>query len=255
MMPTLVAPLALSVLLTAPAAADEPDPAGPQVQRMAAFDHEPFGRIVAAVVVGERVDYAAVARSHRPALRAYLDRIAAFDPKVLPDADRLTLYLNLYNATMIDVVVSKLARDPKWTPAADEWGVFGEDVVRVGGRTFSLNHLENEVIRKEFDEPRIHVALVCAAVSCPPLIDAAYAPATLTTTLEENMRRFLNDPDRNRVDHRAKSLKLSQIFEWYADDFGGREKLARYADRYLDGDVSGYEVEFLPYDWALNGAE
>jgi len=261
MMPTLVSfvcflcswlalSFAGSVMVSDEPTADDPPV---RIQRMAAFDHTPFDRILADVVRDERVDYAALRKSHRPELQAYLDRLAAFDPAVVPNDDRLALYLNLYNASMLATAVARLDKDPKWTPAANDWGVFDDKTVRIGGRSISLNQLENEIIRKEFDEPRIHVALVCAAASCPPLIGAAYAPAGLADTLEENMRRFVNDPARNRVDHRAKMLSLSQIFEWYADDFGGRERLASYVGRYVAGEVAGYSVEFLEYDWALNG--
>lgn len=232
--------------------ADEEDE--PVVQRMVAFDHAPFDAILRATVRDERVDYAAVRAEHIGALRDYLDRLAAFDPQLVPPRDRLALYVNLYNATMIAEVVERLATDEAWTAAADEFAVFGQPLVRIGGGRMSLNELENDVVRKEFDDPRIHVALVCGAVSCPPLLQRAYVPADLDETLEENMRRFLTDGRRNRIDREAKRLELSKIFEWYADDFGGAEKVAEYVDRWVEGDVGRFEVGFMEYDWSLNAA-
>ncbi|MFG0317403.1 MAG: DUF547 domain-containing protein [Planctomycetota bacterium JB042] len=224
----------------------------PAVRRMVAFDHAPFDAILRAVVRDERVDYAAVRKNHLPALDAYLDRIAPFDRALLPPRDRLAFDLNLYNATMIRAVVERLEADPDWTPAHDDFAVFREPLVRVGGRTITLNALENDVIRPESDEPRVHVALVCAAVSCPPLLPRAYVPGDLEETLDANMRRFLTDGKRNRIDRDAERLALSRIFEWYADDFGGRARLAEFVDRYVEGDVGDFEVTFLEYDWSLN---
>ena len=66
------------------------------------------------------------------------------------------------------------------------------------------------------------------------------------------MRQFLNDPKRNEIDARGRSLRLSRIFEWYADDFGGKDALAGYADRYVTADVGRSKVEFLDYSWQLN---
>ena len=79
-----------------------------------------------------------------------------------------------------------------------------------------------------------------------------YTAADLETLLETNMRRFLDDPSRNRIDRERRELRLSRIFEWYAEDFGGPQELARYVDGFVDGDVAGFDVSFLEYSWELN---
>lgn len=66
------------------------------------------------------------------------------------------------------------------------------------------------------------------------------------------MMKCINDAQRNRIDHVNKTLRLSQIFNWYADDFGGADKIASYVNQYTEEDVSGYTVEFLEFDWSLN---
>ncbi|MCP3978343.1 MAG: DUF547 domain-containing protein [bacterium] len=239
--------LLVALLAASPASTGAPD------AEAGGFDHSAWDRILRDVVVGEGIDYARVRSAHASKLERYLAAIAELDPAKLPDAERLALYINLYNATMVREVIARNAPGD-WTPARDDFSVFDAPVVRVAGEALSLNRLEHEIIRKQFDEPRIHVALVCAARSCPSILPRAYAAADLDRVLERNMRRFVNDPARNRIDVRAKRLELSRIFDWYAEDFGGKAALARYVDRYTDADVSGFEVTFLDYSWELNRA-
>ncbi len=212
--------------------------------------HQAFDRILQTRVRAERVDYLGIRKHDAAALGRYLDRLAKVDAARLPTSARLAYYINLYNATMIDALVGRVVEG--YTPAADDFGVFKEPLVRLRGRRVSLNALENEIIRKEFKEPRIHVALVCGARSCPPLLARAYTASNLDGLLEQNMRRFLADPDRNRIDRQQKVLRLSQIFSWYKVDFGGDQGLVGYLDRYTKASVKGFAVKHLPYSWDLN---
>ncbi|HXV75463.1 MAG TPA: DUF547 domain-containing protein [Candidatus Polarisedimenticolaceae bacterium] len=220
------------------------------VEPVERFDHSPFDAVLAEVVSGESVDYAKLRELHRNALRSYLDRLAEIDPAGMDDHERLALYLNLYNASMLAAVVDRYT--PGYSPADDDFAVFDEPRVRLAGRRVTLNDLEHRLIRREFDDPRIHAALVCAARSCPPLANRAYRGEDLDEMLDRRMRSFVNDSDRNRIDAAGKTLRLSSVFDWYADDFGGRDRLSAYVDRFTEVDVSGFDVEFLPYSWGLN---
>ncbi|HNL27631.1 MAG TPA: DUF547 domain-containing protein, partial [bacterium] len=100
-------------------------------------------------------------------------------------------------------------------------------------------------------------ALVCAAKSCPVLRNEPYRAEKLDEQLNEAARQFMNDPERNRVDHQAKALYLSSIFKWYGTDFGkSTGDMVRYLLRYMDINdtdrVVSYRVEYLDYDWSLN---
>ena len=198
------------------------------------------------------VDYAAVKQHDAAKLNAYLDGLARVEVEKLAPEEQLAYYVNLYNATMIKAVTDRL-RDDGYSPAAKDFAVFKEPLVRLaGGKTVSLNHLEHEMIRPQFKDPRIHVALVCAAKSCPPLLNRAYRADDLDKVLDENMKRFVNDGSRNEIDHEKRELRLSKIFEWYADDFGGKDAVPAYIARYAGKDVAGYRVSYLEYDWSLN---
>lgn len=214
------------------------------------IDHSSFDSILKTRVRDARVDYLGIRKQDRPALRSYLDAMSMVDTQGLADQERLAYYLNLYNATMIDVLVDRLVAG--YSPAVDDYGVFKESLVRLQGRRVSLNELEHEIIRKEFKEPRIHVALVCGATSCPPLLPRAYRAEDLDAVLEAGMRRFLADTQRNQLVPKEKTLRLSRIFDWYKADFGGEEGLVAYVDRYTTLAVAEFSVEFLPYSWELN---
>jgi hypothetical protein len=208
--------------------------------------------VLAAVVRGEGVDYALVRAEHLGALESYLEQAAEVDRSALAPAERLALYVNVYNATVLREVALRFT--PGFTVADPALGFFERPVVRFGAARISLDRLEHEIIRGEFDEPRVHAALVCAARSCPPLAARAYRGEGIEADLESSMLRFLNDGRRNRVDVAARTLVLSRIFDWYADDFGGAPAVAAWVDRYIEPDVSGFAVTFSDYSWELNVA-
>jgi hypothetical protein len=210
--------------------------------------HAAFDAILRENARDERVDYLAIRDHHWRKLTAYLDELAEIDPSELTRNERLAHYINLYNATMIHAVCERLHAG--YRTSDDEWRVFEERLVRLRGKSFSLNHLEHEIIRVLFDEPRIHVALVCGARSCPPILDRAYTTENLDRLLETSMLRFVRDRFRNQIE--ADRARLSQIFNWYKDDFGGNAGLREYLGRYAKRDLARAKIEFLEYSWELN---
>jgi hypothetical protein len=217
------------------------------------FDHSAFGAVLRDCVRGQGVDYLRLRRDHLATLDAYLARIAAQDLAALPRDERFVLAVNAYNAAVMRAVAAKLRRG--FRVDEKEFAFFAEPRVEFGGSRISLDHLEHEILRKEMPDPRVHVVLVCAARSCPPLAATPLLAEGLDAALETRMKAFLTDSSRNVVVAAERKLRLSAIFDWFAADFGGTDRLADYAARHLGRDVAGYEVEFLPYDWALNLAE
>jgi hypothetical protein len=212
--------------------------------------HAALDRLLAAHVQGERVDYLALCGRDRAVLTRYLDTLAAADPARLAPNDRLAFEIDLYNATMLAAVCDRYREG--WTPAADDFAVFKAPLVRRAGKAISLNALEHEIIRPTFQDPRVHVALVCAARSCPPLLPRAYRGADVDSLLDANMRRFLADTTRNRIDLRGRRLELSRLFDWYAADFGGAGEVPAFVAKWTGRPVVGWPVTFREYDWALN---
>jgi hypothetical protein len=250
----LVALLALVALVTLGA-----PPAGAQ-----AFDHAPFDALLRRHVVDGLVDYDAFKAS--PEFTTYLASLDRVNPARLSERERLAYWINVYNAFTIRLVTDKNERESirninKSLGFLKLKGPWSDPIVRAGGRKLSLDDVEHRIIRKAFTEPRIHFALVCAALGCPPLRSEAYTGAQLDRQLDDQARTFLlRSPAKNRVDVAAGVVYWSMIFNYYDEDFGGTEaSIGRYiarfhppgAERRLleSGQFTAKETE---YDWRLN---
>lgn len=208
-------------------------------------DHGPFD-VLLKTYVDERgnVDYAGL-KTRSSDLDRYLGTLAEVDPTSLTEDERLAYYINAYNAATLKLIVDNY-------PLASITDLDGGkpwDVKRVtlGGATYSLNELENDLIRGQYDEPRIHFAVNCAAASCPPLRDGAYTAEGLEDQLEEQTRAFLRDPAYTTVS--TGGLTVSKIFEWYGADFSS---VPAFIADYRDDVPPSAEVSFAEYDWSLN---
>jgi hypothetical protein len=221
----------------------------------AVVDHSAFDKILRESVNDQGlVNYRHVRDNSLFDLHVYLDSLAHVnDMHAMQNSEQLAYYINLYNASVILAIVERY--HDGYTPAKDEFALFSEARVNIpGGRKVSLNELEHVIIRPRFKDPRVHAALVCGARSCPPLLPRAYVGEGLDKTLDQNMRRFINDNTRNTIDRENRKLVLSKIFEWYSEDFGGKDKLATYVSRFVEGgSVEGFSISFHEYDWSLNG--
>ena len=118
-------------------------------------------------------------------------------------------------------------------------------------KSYSLNQIEHEIVRPTFKDPRIHFAFVCAAKSCPKLLNAAYLPATIQAQFDRQTRHFINQSGKNQIS--AEVAKVSQLFNWYGDDFKTKGSVIDYLNQYATTKINaGAKLEFLDYDWALN---
>lgn len=229
-----------------------------------AFDHTAWDRLLREHVSRGLVDYDSFASSQ--SFAGYLDDLARFDPASLPADARLAFWINAYNAYTIALVNRHGERESirninKTLGLLRLKGPWRERFARIGGRVLTLDEIEHDVIRREFDEPRIHFALVCAALGCPSLRSEAYVGARLEAQLQEQAEAFvLRSPTKNRVAVAARVVHLSPIFEWYADDFGGTPAAigAWLAAIHPPGPerellASGrFRLEYTDYDWSLN---
>lgn len=228
-------------------------------------DHSAFDLLLRQHVVNGLVDYDAFGRSAE--FSRYLALLDRVDPASLDDNERLAYWINVYNAYTIELVnrhkerasIRNINKSFGFLRLKGPWS---EPLVRAAGRTLSLDDVEHRIIRKEFHEPRVHFALVCAALGCPPLRSEAYTGARLDAQLDDQARRFLlRSPEKNRVDVATGTVYVSMIFRLYRDDFGGTDAsvgafIARWypegAERLLL--QSGkYSLRETDYDWSLNG--
>mgnify|MGYP001022580231 CR=1 FL=1 len=218
----------------------------------------PYARLLGRCVRGARVDYPCVI-AHAADLDAYLASLAATVTADLGREARFAYFINAYNAWTL-----KLVADHYPVASIKDIGPFWSTpwkiaFVRLDGRTVTLDHLENEILRPVFKDPRVHFAINCASASCPPLRAEPYAADRLDEQLDDAASRFINDPAFNSFKDGV--LRLSRIFDWFQEDFGGEKGVLALVERYARGDLrkglrSGapLRITYLDYDWSLNAA-
>jgi len=225
-------------------------------------DWTPWNRLLQEYVNDRgRVDYARWQREAASELDQWLASVSHTDLQSLERATAIAFLLNLYNALTIQQVLQRYPIDsirpqilgiPNWLAFLR---FFNRKNYLLNGQKVSLNGLEHDRLRSQFDEPRIHFTLVCASVGCPWLRPGAYWPDQLDAQLDEDARQFIHNPDKVRYDAESGVLYCSKIFKWYAEDFLQEAyTIAAYINRYRpDAPVpEAAPIKYLPYSWQLN---
>jgi uncharacterized membrane protein YdjX (TVP38/TMEM64 family) len=229
-----------------------------------AFDHATFDQLLRAHVVNGLVDYDAF--EHSADFHRYLDALATAKPASLPRAEQLAFWINTYNAYTIALMNQHHERKSirninKTFGLISIKGPWTENMARVGGETYTLLYIENEIIRRRYHDPRIHFAIVCASMGCPPLRSEAFTGPKLEVQLDDQARTFLlRSPVKNRINVANRIVYASPIFTWYREDFGGSETavgkfIAQYYPAGPERDllVSGdFTLKSTDYDWSIN---
>lgn len=247
---------------TTTAAASTPQPS---------LDPVEFNAVLARVVDGRgMVDYRALQR--QPAqLDRYLQALADLSPARFAswsEAEQIALLINAYNALTLRSIID---HDPIRPSIKAIPGVWKLRRHRVIGQRLTLDEIEHRILRREYNELRIHAALVCAAISCPPLRREAYTGPELDRQLEDQTNRWLASSEGLRIDRDAGTVAISSIFQWFAEDwpradpnaapvpghkkesavlhFIARHRPVEERQLLLRGD---YRLQYLPYNWDLN---
>jgi len=221
------------------------------------FDHSAFDVLLRENVDADGwVDYATIKTSVQH-LDAYLDFVAHADIEALGRDNRLAFLINAYNAFTLKLIVEHYPLESiKDIPADQRW-----DAVRwnLAGQTVSLSQIEHELIRPNFVEPRIHFALVCAAIGCPPLLNEAYSGERLEEQLSQQTEYVHQHGTWFQFDETNADLKLTQLYSWYGGDFeqsaGSLLSFVSQQSPELKSSIAaGHSpaIAWLPYDWTLN---
>ncbi len=222
------------------------------IQLIAQVDHSGWNTLLTSNVSNEgKVSYKGFI-SEKAQLDAYLTKIAS--EKVPSDSEEaLAFWINAYNAYTVKLVISNWPMSSikdvsAKVGASTPWDY---SFAEVAGKTYTLNHIEHEIIRKQFDEPRIHFAVNCAAKSCPPLLNRAYEGTKVKQQLATQAKKFINNKSRNSLS--ANAVTLSRIFEWFNADFVKNQSLISFINKYADIKVSeSATVNYNEYSWKLN---
>jgi hypothetical protein len=235
-----------------------------------AFSYQGFALLLkSAVNPAGHVDYAALHRNPRLLRRAVRD-FAATSPENRPALfpareDKLAYWINAYNLFVLDGVTRRWPTRSVRANGKDAF--FTTQHFTAGGRRYTLNEIENDILRKIYNEPRIHFTINCGAVSCPVLRPAPYTGADIARRLDQAARLFINDSRNVAIDERTETVTLSEIFRWYEGDFLGwlraqgetAPTILAYIDRYLDDPHARellaekrFQIAYAQYDWTLN---
>ena len=195
-------------------------------------------------------------------LNDYLTHLSQADLKQRATREsKLAFYVNAYNAVTIHGILREYPTNSIRNHTAKVFGynIWHDLLLRVGNGQLSLDQIEHEVLRK-MREPRIHFAIVCASIGCPPLRNEAYRPERIENQLMDNARVFFADSTKFRYDADAARVEMSPILDWFGEDFGSTTaaRLKAIAP-YLPDEpsrrlaASGQaQVSFLDYDWGIN---
>lgn len=235
-----------------------------------AFDHQyqQYGNVLRKYVKNSRVDYASL-QQDRTGIDGFVKDLAAVTGAEYGSWSRdqqLAFWINAYNGWFLQIVIDRYPLRGKRLFGAlypensvqRIPGIWDNIKITAAGRSVSLNDIEHKIIRRLFQEPRIHFAIVCASVGCPVLASEPYLPETLSSQLDEAAKKFLNDPAKARWNEREKKLEVSPIFEWFPEDFEAAGGPVAFVTRYgPDSLVSlvktrKFKVDYLEYDWSLN---
>lgn len=201
------------------------------------------------------VDYQGFLKDKKQ-LQVYLDKLSANRPtSKWSKNEKMAFWINAYNAFTVKLILDnypiKSIKDIKrGIPFVNS--VWDIAFIPMGKEKIDLNYIEHTILRKEFKDPRIHAAINCASFSCPLLRNEAYYASRLDEQLNDAMRKFVNDSQRNQLD--KSNIKISKIFSWFAGDFKlNGSSVVDYLNKYAKKRVqSNAKIDFLEYQWELN---
>ena len=250
------------------------------------ISHSLFDKVLKKHVnANARVNYAAL-KKNRKELDQYIEHlgeISLTDLYSLPTNAQIAFYINAYNAITLLAITENYPIKHRFTQTALGFpknsirqikNVWDNDIYKLLGKTVSLNDIEHEILRVKYNEPRIHMALVCAAVSCPPLRSEAYKGEQLEKQLNDQSKIFFSNKRNFSINRQKNTVNFSKIFEWFSGDFqkvssadlhitsnyGAKEKsILAFAIQYLpkkDADFIAakdkLKIKYIKYNWSLN---
>ncbi|RKF19558.1 DUF547 domain-containing protein [Alginatibacterium sediminis] len=231
------------------------------------FDHSQWNQLLQSnVTYFEDNTHSRIAYKNvdRKLLKQYLNSIASVNMDQYQswnDDEQLAFLINVYNAYTVSFILSKY---PDIESIKELGSVFSSPWKKKNfplfGQNVSLDHIEHTLIRGEFSEPRIHVAVVCASKGCPPLQNKAFTAQNLEAMLENAMQGFLRGSENS---YSQGVLKVSTIFDWYGDDFAsggskGEQGVKNYIANYNElfsvsvEQIKNAKLSYHEYDWSLN---
>jgi Protein of unknown function, DUF547 len=244
---------------------------GKQIPPGKPLDYSDYAAILKQHVNGAGlVNYAALKVDRQP-LDKFVTTLGTVSPQTYqswsPD-DKLAFLINAYNALTLKAIIDHYpVKSIKEIP-----GVWGGTKYQVAGQAVTLDGIEHQTIRKQFTEPRIHMAVNCASLGCPHLANKPYQGSTLEAQLQQQVRRTLTDPRHLRIDRAQNKVYLSSVFNWFGEDWektfsptqtisglNRREtSFINFISQWVKPDdqqylqQGKYRINYIDWDWSLN---
>ncbi len=225
--------------------------------------HSTFDGLLKKYVKDGVVEYGQWKRDQKDldTLTYYLDRLSSEIITDYPKKERLAFWINAYNAYTLKLILDHYGSIKSIKDIKNPWK---RDTCKVAGKSVSLDYIEHTILRKEFKEPRIHFAIVCASIGCPKLASDVFVADKIEAQLQQRAELFFNDPKYLKA---GKSwgrpvLQLSKILDWFAEDFGktDADRIAFIKSFLTEETLAGIAplgdtptISFLDYNWDLNG--
>ena len=188
---------------------------------------------------------------------AKLDSFISYLEKTSPDNSwsdnkKRAFWINAYNAYTIKLILENYPIKSIMNIKKKGKTAWKIPFAKVGGKTYTLDHIEHEILRKKLFDPKIHVGVNCASGSCPKLGNKAFTEENIEAELTQLMKDFVNDATRNKLG--KKKVQISSIFDWFKGDFTKNGSIVDYLNKYSDTEIkSNAKISYLKYDWSLNG--
>jgi hypothetical protein len=238
--------LSLLLFLVCHAVAAEPD----WVHYKAVLKHVDQG--VKNGVILNLVDYQAI-KAEGSLDKAYQD-LTAFELGRLSNRnEKLAFYINAYNILAIKMVADHWPIKSIKDVGSFFSPVWGKSAGKLDGKTITLDAIEHKILRP-MGEPRIHLAIVCASVSCPDLRNEPYTAKQLNKQLDEQAKLFLLNLGKG-LKIEKKTIRISKIFEWFEEDFDVSGGVSAFIKGYRTDLPESDFTSYIPYDWTVNGSE
>ena len=195
-------------------------------------------------------------------LQGYIQSLGATNPDTLSRDEAIAFYANLYNALTIDLIIqnyplasirkAKLYNGKKVSGIAGPWK---KVKTKINGQTVSLDEVEHKILRVKYPSPYVHYMVNCASVGCPNLLAKAWEANSYDAQRKEAASAYINSP--RGVVITPKGLKVSSIYKWFKEDFGGKSGVLKHIREYADADLAaaidgGAKIVDYGYDWSVN---
>lgn len=196
-----------------------------------------------------KVDYNGLSKNNAK-LNSYTKMLSKNPPSAdWSKAESMAYWINAYNAFTVSLILKNYPLNSIMD--INDGKAWDLKFIQIGGKNYSLNNIEHDILRVKYPDPRIHFAVNCAAKSCPKLNNEAFTAENLEDNLSQLATEFINNNSKNELS--ANPIKVSKLFDWYKEDFTKKGSVIDYINKYSKTKVAAsVNVEFMEYNWALN---